>query len=90
MLISQEYLRRFYNLQPSRGKEVLGRKTRSTLAMEEKIRQMQNFFGLKETGYLDHQTLEVMRKPRCGVPDVENYSFYAKNPKWENHTITFM
>lgn len=58
--------------------------------MEEKIREMQSFFGLQETGQLDHQTLEVMRKPRCGVPDVENYSFYAKKPKWENHTITYM
>jgi len=27
-------------------------------------------FGLKNTGLLDHETLELMEKPRCGVPDL--------------------
>uniref|UniRef100_A0A8C3G1Y0 Peptidase metallopeptidase domain-containing protein n=1 Tax=Cyclopterus lumpus TaxID=8103 RepID=A0A8C3G1Y0_CYCLU len=34
-----------------------------------------SFFGLKETGGLDPTTLDVMKEPRCGVPDVENISF---------------
>lgn len=58
--------------------------------MEEKIREMQNFFGLRETGHLDPNTLDVMREPRCGVSDVENFSFYPGKPKWKNHTITYM
>uniref|UniRef100_A0A3B4X5B4 Matrix metallopeptidase 20a (enamelysin) n=1 Tax=Seriola lalandi dorsalis TaxID=1841481 RepID=A0A3B4X5B4_SERLL len=66
------------------------RRIRSTSAMEEKIREMQNFFGLTETGHLDPHTLDVMREPRCGVPDVENFSFYPEKPKWKNHTITYM
>ncbi|KAK2846978.1 hypothetical protein Q5P01_009977 [Channa striata] len=57
--------------------------------MEEKIRQMQKFFGLSVTGQLDPQALDVMRMPRCGVPDVENFSFYPEKPKWKNHTITY-
>uniref|UniRef100_A0A8C4EDW2 Peptidase metallopeptidase domain-containing protein n=1 Tax=Dicentrarchus labrax TaxID=13489 RepID=A0A8C4EDW2_DICLA len=84
----QGYLRRFYNLNP-RGR-VSGRRIRSTSTLEESIREMQNFFGLRETGRLDPNTLDVMREPRCGVPDVENFSFYPEKPKWKNHTITYM
>uniref|UniRef100_A0A4W6CTX7 Collagenase 3 n=1 Tax=Lates calcarifer TaxID=8187 RepID=A0A4W6CTX7_LATCA len=80
------YLRRFYNLNlRSRGRQI-----RSMSAMEEKTREMQNFFGLQETGHLDPHTLDVMREPRCGVPDVENFSFYPGKPKWKHHTITYM
>lgn len=86
----QGYLRRFYNLNPRGRGRVSGRRIRSTSATEEKIREMQTFFGLSETGRLDPQTLDVMREPRCGVPDVENFSFYPRKPKWENHTITYM
>ncbi|XP_070761390.1 transforming growth factor beta regulator 1 isoform X1 [Enoplosus armatus] len=85
--LAEGYLRRFYNLNPT-GR-VSGRRIRSTSATEEKIRAMQNFFGLRETGRLDPHTLDVMREPRCGVPDVENFSFYPEKPKWKNHTITY-
>lgn len=85
-LSQQGYLRRFYNLNlRSRGRQI-----RSMSAMEEKTREMQNFFGLQETGHLDPHTLDVMREPRCGVPDVENFSFYPGKPKWKHHTITYM
>lgn len=84
----QGYLRSFYNLQQKKGSE-LRRQARSTSAMEEKIREMQRFFGLKETGRLDRRTLHVMREPRCGVPDVDNYSFYPNKPKWKNRIITY-
>ncbi|XP_063763452.1 matrix metalloproteinase-20-like [Eleginops maclovinus] len=86
--LAEVYLRRFYSLNP-RGR-VSRRRIRSTYAMEEKIRVMQNFFGLRETGHLDPHTLNVMKKRRCGVPDVENFSFYPGKPKWRNHTITYM
>uniref|UniRef100_A0A8C6KU51 Collagenase 3 n=1 Tax=Nothobranchius furzeri TaxID=105023 RepID=A0A8C6KU51_NOTFU len=81
----QGYLRRFYSLEIKGG----ARRARSTSVMEEKIRKMQNFFGLGETGHLDSQTLDVMREPRCGVPDVDNFSFYPYKPKWKNTTITY-
>ncbi|XP_050985634.1 matrix metalloproteinase-20 [Labeo rohita] len=57
--------------------------------MKEKIRAMQLFFDLKESGLLDPKTLDVMREARCGVPDVENFSFYPGQPKWKNNTITY-
>ncbi|XP_046637955.1 uncharacterized protein LOC124316198 isoform X2 [Daphnia pulicaria] len=33
------------------------------------IKDFQSFAGLKKTGELDKETLEVMNKPRCGIPD---------------------
>lgn len=85
----QHYLSRFYNLN-LRQHRAAARRVRSSSAREEKIREMQSFFGLSETGNLDSPTLNVMREPRCGVSDVDNYSFYPNKPKWENHTITYM
>lgn len=57
--------------------------------MVDKIKEMQGFFGLEQTGTLDPQTLAVMRRDRCGVPDVENFSVYPKRTKWRNKTITY-
>lgn len=57
--------------------------------MEEKIQEMQNFFGLKETGNMDPHTLNVVKEARCGVPDVDNFAFYPNRPKWKNHIITY-
>ncbi|XP_041662188.1 matrix metalloproteinase-20 [Cheilinus undulatus] len=85
--LAESYLSMFYNL--NRGDRATRRRIRSTSAVEEKIREMQNFFGLRETGHLDRDTLDVMKEPRCGVSDVENFSFYPGRPKWKNHTITY-
>ena len=81
----QEYLRRFYRLAVDGGQ----RSRRDTVAFENKVRQMQEFFGLDATGQLDQPTLTEMKTARCGVPDVENYSFHPDRPKWRNHTITY-
>ncbi|MGH0165976.1 UNVERIFIED_CONTAM: hypothetical protein FKN15_068579 [Acipenser sinensis] len=50
---------------------------------------MQSFFGLRVTGRLDHNTMEMMQAPRCGVPDVENYRLFPGTPKWRHHTLTY-
>ena len=34
------------------------------------LKQMQKFGGLEETGVLDEATLELIKTPRCGVPDL--------------------
>ncbi|CAN9511545.1 unnamed protein product [Ophioblennius macclurei] len=88
--LAEDYLRRFYSLKlRSRSYRAPAREIRSASAAEDKIREMQNFFGLQETGLLDSQTLEVMKKPRCGVPDVDNFSFYPTRPKWRKNSITY-
>uniref|UniRef100_A0A3Q4HMC7 Collagenase 3 n=1 Tax=Neolamprologus brichardi TaxID=32507 RepID=A0A3Q4HMC7_NEOBR len=87
-LDSTDYLKRFYSLNLGDHRPPV-RSVRSASTMEEKIREMQNFFGLKETGNMDPHTLNVMKEARCGVPDVDNFGFYPNRPKWKNHIITY-
>lgn len=42
------------------------RSKRHAELMKEKIRVMQHFFDLKESGLLDQKTVNVMKKARCG------------------------
>ncbi|KAI1893424.1 hypothetical protein AGOR_G00123580 [Albula goreensis] len=83
---AENYLKKFYHLPGNGGPH---RSRRDTVPFENKLREMQSFFGLEVTGHLDRQTLAEMKSPRCGVPDVENYSFYPDKPKWRNRTITY-
>uniref|UniRef100_A0A673BW91 Matrix metallopeptidase 20a (enamelysin) n=1 Tax=Sphaeramia orbicularis TaxID=375764 RepID=A0A673BW91_9TELE len=85
----ENYLTKFYHLNPRGSSRLRARRTRSTSDMEDKIRQMQHFFSLTESGHLDQRTLDVMKEARCGVPDVENFSFYPNKPKWKSNTITY-
>ena len=40
-------------------------------SFEESIKSFQGFVGLRESGELDNDTVTAMRRPRCGVRDVE-------------------
>ncbi|KAM8904266.1 collagenase 3 [Spinachia spinachia] len=83
-LLAERYLRRFYGLAPGlQGRE------RSSGAFQAKIMEMQTFFKLKVTGNLDDNTLELMKKPRCGVPDVAEYNHFPQQLKWPNNNLTF-
>ncbi|XP_032076036.1 interstitial collagenase-like [Thamnophis elegans] len=53
------------------------------------LKKMQEFFGLEVTGKPDLKTLAVMKKPRCGVPDLGTYRLTDGNPKWEKTSITY-
>ena len=52
---------------------------------------MQSFFGLQITGMLDADTLEMMKKPRCGVPDenIARFSIFGNNLKWQKNDLTY-
>lgn len=59
--------------------------------MSEKLSEMQRFFGLEITGMLDTNTMEVMKKPRCGVPDtdVAQFSTFGDSFKWPRTSLTY-
>ncbi|XP_068936944.1 collagenase 3 [Petaurus breviceps papuanus] len=83
---AENYLKTYYNLY-SNPAGILMKKTSSIAA--EKLREMQSFFGLEVTGKLDDDTLDVMKKPRCGVPDVGEYNFFPRNIKWPRFDLTY-
>ncbi|XP_072309870.1 matrix metalloproteinase-20 [Eucyclogobius newberryi] len=82
--LATEYLQHFYNLK----EESAGRGKRSDSTFTSKVKDMQIFFGLNVTGSLDSETLDVMTSPRCGVPDVEDYS-HIQSTRWNKNQITY-
>lgn len=50
---------------------------------------MEKFFHLPITGKLNSRIIEIMQKPRCGVPDVAEYSLFANKPKWSSKVVTY-
>ncbi|KAF7663042.1 hypothetical protein LDENG_00219980 [Lucifuga dentata] len=87
MSLAERYLKNFYNL-----KETSGPRPRSKSSMTRtKLREMQQFFGLKATGMLNADTLEIMQKPRCGIPDVKvgSFSTFGDNYKWQHDNLTY-
>ncbi|KAH7960272.1 hypothetical protein HPB49_018490 [Dermacentor silvarum] len=58
------------------------------------LRRMQRFAGLRPTGQLDAETMAMMKRPRCGVPDVighaERVRRYAlQGAKWDKTELTW-
>jgi len=51
---------------------------------------MQRFFGLQITGTLDVDTVAMMKKPRCGVPDgnLARFSTFG-DYKWQKNSLTY-
>ncbi|XP_076964412.1 uncharacterized protein LOC143387646 [Callospermophilus lateralis] len=77
---AQHYLKRFY-LHDSKEKD--------DNSLEFKLKEMQKFFGLPVTGRLNSHIIEIMQKPRCGVPDVAEYSLFPKRQKWTSRIVTY-
>ncbi|XP_029458283.1 collagenase 3-like [Rhinatrema bivittatum] len=62
---------------------------RGKISMASKLREMQAFFGLEVTGKLDDDTINIMKKPRCGVPDVAQFNLFPKQLKWSKNNLTY-
>uniref|UniRef100_K7GCY2 Matrix metallopeptidase 9 n=1 Tax=Pelodiscus sinensis TaxID=13735 RepID=K7GCY2_PELSI len=81
--LAEGYLQRFGYAEP-------GPETRSRqVSLAKALRRMQKKLGLEETGELDASTLEAMRAPRCGVPDVGRFLTFEGDLKWEHHDLTY-
>ncbi|KAB0349199.1 hypothetical protein FD755_017220 [Muntiacus reevesi] len=85
--LAQAYLDKYYTKKggPQIG-EMVARGGNSTV---KKIKELQAFFGLRVTGKLDRATMDVIKRPRCGVPDVANYRLFPGEPKWKKNTLTY-
>lgn len=77
-------MNKFYAVEPDPNQ--LGWKINAE-STAEKLQKMQQFFGLKVTGKPDNEILEMMKKPRCGVPDVGLYGFTL--PGWKKNKLTY-
>ncbi|XP_042316102.1 matrix metalloproteinase-18-like [Sceloporus undulatus] len=84
---AKKYMENYYP--ESESTPVLRSKSATAAEKMQKIQQMQKFFGLKVTGKLDPSTLEAMKKPRCGVPDIEEYRTFPMSPKWGKKDLTY-
>uniref|UniRef100_A0A3Q2NXE2 Matrix metallopeptidase 1 n=1 Tax=Fundulus heteroclitus TaxID=8078 RepID=A0A3Q2NXE2_FUNHE len=85
--LHQHYLKNFFNLTEESGPTL----RRGFSSVAKKLMEMQKFFGLKITGTLDADTLTMMKKPRCGVPDVDvaQFTTFGNNLKWEKNDLTY-
>uniref|UniRef100_A0A8C1TY68 interstitial collagenase n=1 Tax=Cyprinus carpio TaxID=7962 RepID=A0A8C1TY68_CYPCA len=83
--IAVNYLTQLYGLPNQSNSDTEKRSSGMSL----RLKEMQQFFRLKVTGKLDEETLDVMKKPRCGVPDVAAYSTFQGDYKWKKHDLTY-
>ncbi|XP_020608242.1 matrilysin-like [Orbicella faveolata] len=79
-----DYLNQFHYLSMSRS---------GNHDVEKAITNFQRFAGLKVTGRLDGATIDLMKKPRCGMPDDEagetRLRRYATSGKWRKTSLTY-
>ncbi|KFP31016.1 Interstitial collagenase [Colius striatus] len=84
--LAKQYLENFYDFKEEKDSLF---KSKNLDRMSKKIREMQSFFGLEVTGELNRRTLDMMKQPRCGIPDVRSYSTFPHSPRWKKDNVTY-
>ncbi|KAM9751485.1 matrix metalloproteinase-9 [Menidia menidia] len=84
MELAESYLNKFGYMDTTRRSGF-----QSMVSTEKALKRMQRQLGLSETGELDKPTLDAMRQPRCGVPDVANYKTFDGDLKWDHNDVTY-
>ncbi|KAJ7332304.1 hypothetical protein JRQ81_014484 [Phrynocephalus forsythii] len=80
--LAKRYLQRFGYL--DEDGPVVGQVT-----LDSALRKMQQRLGLPETGELDAPTLQAIRAPRCGVPDLGTFQTFQGDLKWDHNDLTY-
>ncbi|NXY18443.1 MMP3 protein, partial [Atrichornis clamosus] len=81
----QKYLENYYGFEKDGESSVW----KSNSPIIQKLKEMQEFFGLEVTGKPDSGTLDVVQKRRCGFPDIAGFSTFAGEPKWAKQVLTY-
>ncbi|XP_036417883.1 matrix metalloproteinase-20 [Colossoma macropomum] len=84
LILADKYLQLFYSFQAG----PTSRRKRSHPSFSSKLKDMQSFFRLNQTGSLNPETLAVMKTPRCGVPDIQDYVSNRGN-RWKKTVISY-
>uniref|UniRef100_A0A1Y9IVB7 Peptidase metallopeptidase domain-containing protein n=1 Tax=Anopheles minimus TaxID=112268 RepID=A0A1Y9IVB7_9DIPT len=98
----QNYLMRYGYLEKS---NIETGNLRTIEELESAVRELQAYGGLNPTGTINEETLELMRKPRCGAPDVSHSldflpsndarphlrlrRYIIQGQKWQNSVVTW-
>lgn len=87
---TQDYLRYYYGYKPKSERQKRAADTDVdtdwTTGLCDKVQEMQRFFGLPPSGELTAETLAVMKKPRCGLSDVEPF---GETIRWKKNTLSY-
>ncbi|KAM4619776.1 collagenase 3 [Polymixia lowei] len=85
---AEAYLKKFYGYKTKspRQRRAADSSTDQPTDLCAKVREMQQFFGLPVNGKLTGETLAVMRRPRCGLSDVESF---GETLRWKKSTLSY-
>ncbi|XP_070700107.1 neutrophil collagenase [Pempheris klunzingeri] len=87
---AEEYLQHYYGYRPKTERQKRTVDTfvdaHWTTGLCDKVQKMQRFFGLPPNGELTKETLTVMKRPRCGLSDVEQF---GQTIRWKKSKLSY-